>query len=106
MALPNLSDADKLLIGRCLDFIATQRSPGPDADHPTLFGWDFDTIMGMSVVEFLSVRERWPDVDHDDPLVRSAVVIGLVNLWGYPHGRKAEQPVSDTEIKRLIHLFA
>jgi hypothetical protein len=65
-------------------------------DGPYFDDWEFSTLMGMERNEMRTVLEAWPNpVDSDKQSV--AVNNALVNLRGYPHGRKLPVPADELE---------
>jgi hypothetical protein len=77
MSLTHLTHAEKAVIGECLSCIAR--------GHVIKHDWEFGTLMGVSIEEFLAIWRQWPCVDDTRDDVRLAIGNGLNNLLGYPH---------------------
>ena len=70
-----MTASDTKIIAECLK--AT-------AEGPFIPEWEFDTLMGVSKVNFEEIAARWPNIDMQDADVRGAVSNCLLNLAGYP----------------------
>lgn len=93
----DLTKTDCDIVKQCLDCIAR--------GDVILHDWEFETIMGITVSEFLFIARSWPVVDEDHPAVQCAVGNGLNNLLGYPHGKDDLLPVPAQDIARVISLW-
>jgi len=84
MAVEQLSDIDKQIIGECLRAAAE----GPffkdvEAEDPD---WEFHPLFGLDREEFVRIVAAYPNVDSRNESVALAINNSLGNLVGYPHG--------------------
>ena len=79
MALANLSKKDREVVRACLDCVA--------AGKVILHDWEFHTLFGLEVAEFLQIVDKWPNLDDSDENVSQAIHCSMGNLLGYPHGK-------------------
>lgn len=96
MALVDLSGEEKTVVYDCLRCVASGKV--------ILHDWEFETIMGLEVSEFLAVVVQWPDVDDSDTVVYLAINNAMNNLLGYPHGKELSRymDASRPEIARIF----
>ena len=78
MPLSSLLPKELDIVRSCLECVAT----GEVIFHD----FEFEAIMGVTVDEFLSVYESWPELDETELKVRLSINNALNNLLGYPHG--------------------
>lgn len=81
MALAKMAASDRRIIFECL----TAAASGPffsDADLSILFGLDRRELLGIVA--------RIPRIDDSEASVRRAIGHTLLNLTGYPHGKRSE----------------
>jgi len=68
--------------------------------------WEFQTIFGIEVSEFLAVVKAWPNVDDSNEITNLAINNSIINLLSYLHGCYAEwekhMPSSLVEIARVF----
>lgn len=79
MTLSKLEDKDSAVIYECLRCVAS----GEVIKHD----WEFSTLFGLDVSEFLDVLDNWPDIDASRDRDFLAINGALGNLLGYPHGK-------------------
>ncbi len=77
MPLANLTEDEKNIIYECLKCVATGKV--------ILHDWEFSTIFGIEVDEFLSIVNDWPNIDDSNETVSLAINNSMNNLLGYPH---------------------
>jgi hypothetical protein len=77
MPLSDLSPTELKILHHCMQVTA---------NDPTLFpDWEFFTLFGLTRAEFITVLDRWPDLDESKLDTRLAIQNSLNNLLGYPH---------------------
>jgi hypothetical protein len=68
--------------------------------------WEFQTISGIEVTEFLAVVKAWPNVDDSNEITNLAINNSMIHLLSYPQGCYAEwekhMPISRVEIARVF----
>lgn len=84
MAVEQLSDVDRRIIGECLRAAAE----GPffkdeGAKDPY---WEFHSLFGLDREGFARIAAAYPNVDSRNESVALAINNTLGNLLGYPHG--------------------
>ena len=98
MPLAQLTDDERALVFECLKCVA--------AGNVILHDWEFQTIMGIEVKDFLKVVAKWPDVDEAEETVFLAINNSLNNLLGYPHGKHSKWSeyvsASQSEVARVF----
>ena len=77
MAFSNLSENEKAVVHECLKCVAS--------GNVILHNWEFPTVFGISVSEFIQVVESWPELDDSRESVFLAINNSMNNLLGYPH---------------------
>jgi hypothetical protein len=77
MSLSNLTDTEKAVVYECLSCVAGGRV--------ILHDQEFSTLFGLSVGEFLTIYNTWPNVDDSKEDVALAINNAMNTLLGYPH---------------------
>src|SRR5262245_15743532 len=98
MRLAKMTTSERRIIFECL----TAAARGPffsDADLSILFGLDRSELLGIVA--------RIPRIDDSEPSVRRAIGATLIDLLGYPHGKRAEWSswisVSPAEVEQVAN---
>ncbi len=52
-----------------------------------LHDFEFQTVMGIEIEEFIEIFNSWPKINENDEKVFIAINNSMNNLLGYPHGR-------------------
>jgi hypothetical protein len=96
MPLVNLTEEEKAVIFDCLKCVASGKV--------ILHNWEFTTIFGIEVPEFLVIVDRWPNVDDSEVSVFLAINNTMNNLLGYPHGQDLSEYIRAprSEITRVF----
>lgn len=98
MALRNLDEEESEIVKECMQCIAN--------GEVILHDFEFQTIMGVNVEEFLEILNMWPNLDESDIKVRAAINNSMNNLIGYPHGmQKRWNDVMDTPLTKISDIL-
>ena len=74
--------------------------------HVILHDFEFQTIMGVDVEEFIDIVEAWPEIDEKNEKVKSAINNSMNNLLGYPHGMHNKwSEVMDPSLQEIARIF-
>jgi hypothetical protein len=98
MALADLSDSERRVIGECLACVASGEVILDDEEFQTFFGIGFPELQAVALA--------WPSVDDSVESVFLAINGSLNNLLGYPHGKMHLWPryisASPSEVDRIL----
>ena len=98
MAFSDLSENDKAVVHQCLKCVASGKV--------ILHDWEFQTLFGIDVTEFIQVVESWPELDDSREIVFLAINNSMNNLLGYPHGKFESwdefMPYSQSEVETVF----
>lgn len=98
MKLKHLTEDETKIVKACMDCVA--------GGEVILHDFEFQTVMGVDVDEFLAIVEAWPNIDESDDNTRMAISNAINNLLGYPHGMQKRwhevMPISLDEISRVF----
>ena len=72
MLISNLTQEEIAVVYDCLKCVAS----GKVIPHD----WEFQTLFGIDVSEFLEITEKWPNVDDTDVNVKLAINNSMNNL--------------------------
>ena len=98
MKLENLTEEETSVVKACMDCVA--------GGKVILHDFEFQTVMGVDVDEFLAIVNAWPDIDEKNENIRMAINNSINNLLGYHHGMRKRwhevMPISLEEISRVF----
>jgi len=98
MSLSDLSKEDKSIVHACLRCVAS--------GEVILHDWEFQTLFGVGVDEFIRIVESWPNLDDSQGSVSEAINNSMNNLLGYPHSKIENwddfMPYPRSEVERMF----
>ena len=95
MTLKDLTENELAIVKQCMMCVADGKV--------ILHDWEFHSIMGVGIDEFLEILALWPNINENEERVKMAINNSLNNLIGYSHGKQKswdrimEAPISEIE---------